>query len=500
MDRIRRFFHIKEYGASISTEVIGGITTFVSMSYVLFVNPAILVAAGVDPGASFIATALTALICTAAMALARTPLAMAPGMGLNTFIVYTVCAVMGFKWQEALAIVFIAGVLHVLLMVTPSGKHIMTFVPNSLRAAVSVGIGLFIAFIGLRNAGLLSYTFSPGAYVNISETVVGDSTTVPAMFEHISPANIVAIVGFLVMLIVLTFEKKLNSSFAALVIGILAATFIGLPLGVTQTVSLQLLDLSALSHWWDSALSLFGDPGLLSLFSSGGKALNALFAIGALLLMNMCGGVSTVMSLEQYRRDNSRIKIKAVKSAKAEENTADAKNADEIKDANENENEKVQKHIRKIVTVNAAGGVVAALMGTTTATTYGESVTGIVAGARTGLSSAVTALLLLLSLPFYGIIEMIPSAAVAPALVIAGSALAYDAAHINWKDFTESFPAFMVILVMTLSYNMMDGISVGVISYVIIHLALGKRKKISLVMYVVALLFVALVTLKSLLL
>jgi AGZA family xanthine/uracil permease-like MFS transporter len=490
MGRIRRFFRLKEYNTNVTNEVIGGITTFVSMSYVMFVNPKILEACGMNPEASFVATVLTALICTVSMALAGSPLAMAPGMGLNTFVVYTVCAAMGFDWREALAIVFIAGVLHVLLMVTPSGRRIVDSVPKSLQAAVSVGIGLFIAFIGLRNAGLLSYTVSPGGYNIINDTVIGDSSTVPAMFEHISGTNIVAIAGFLAMLIVLSFEKKLNSSFAALVIGILAATFVGLPLGVTQPVSLELFDLSALSSWGNAAFSLFGNPGLLSLFSSGEKALYAVFAVGALLLMNMCGGISTVLSLEQYRRDSSR--TKKSKTAQINEN---AENTDDTSLMAAE-----QKQIRKVLSINAAGGVVAALMGTTTATTYGESVTGIVAGARTGLSSAVTALLLLLSLPFYGIIEMIPTAAVAPALIIAGSALAYDAAHIKWKDFTESFPAFMVILVMTLSYSMMDGISVGVISYIIIHLALGKRKKISIVMYAVAVLYIALLTFKSLLL
>jgi AGZA family xanthine/uracil permease-like MFS transporter len=498
MGGIRRFFHIKEHNTSLTNEVIGGITTFVSMSYVLFVNPKILEAAGVDPGASFVATVLTALICTAAMALAGSPLAMAPGMGLNTFVVYTVCAAMGFDWREALAIVFIAGVLHVLLMITPGGKQIAYSIPKSLQAAVSVGIGLFIAFIGLRNAGLFTYTIDPGAWTLTNNVITGDSSTLPTMFEHISPANIVAIAGFLIMLVVLSLEKKLNSSFAALVIGILAATFIGLPLGVTQTGGLQLLDLSALSLWWGEAFSLFGDPGLLSLFSSGEKALYAVFAIGALLMMNMCDGISTVVSLEQYRSNAGRggkNSGAAAHRAMISENTEDGETGETSASIAAE-----QAHLRKIVTVNAAGGAVAALMGTTTATTYSESVTGIAAGARTGLSSAVTALLLLLSLPFYGIIEMIPSAAVAPALVIAGSALAYNAAHIKWTNFSESLPAFLVILVMPLSYSIMDGMSVGVIAYVIIHLALGERKKVSFMMYVIALLFIALVTFKSLLL
>jgi len=467
---VEKMFQLQAHDTSVSKEILCGVTTFLTMSYILFVNPAIVAETGMPPGGVFVATALIAALGTIAMGLvANVPLGMAPGMGLNTFFTYTVCAIMGFHWREGLALCFIGGLLHILIMATGLRKALVRAIPGHLRMAFGAGLGLFIAYIGLKNAGLLMFTTPPGQYEIVSGgTVLSNAATVPSFVGILDPPQIIALLGLSVMAVLLAFERKTGDSYAALPVGIIAASAVGIPLGVTKMAGVDFIDLSSVKALGEVFMSLWGRPGLMSLFDDQHKILVSVLMVLILLLTNVMDSIGTVMGIGQVQ---------------------DAEIFDEA-DIEKFSQPGFKSKLDKTLLVNSFGGSFAAMMGTTTATTYMESITGIVAGGRTGLAAVVTGLMFILCLPLASFFSIIPAAAIAPALIVAGAFMVPLVARINWRDFEECFPAFMTILCIPLTYGFVYGIAAGVLAHVLIQIFLGKGGKIHPMLYAIAVIFV----------
>jgi AGZA family xanthine/uracil permease-like MFS transporter len=424
---LNRFFKLKENHTSVKTEILAGITTFMTMAYILAVNPDILSATGMDKNALFTATALSALVATLVMALiARLPFALAPGMGLNAFFAFTVVLGMGYSWQFALTAVFIEGIIFLILTAFNIRELIVNAIPLSLKHAVSSGIGLFIAFIGLQNAGVV---------VNNDATLVG-------LGDMGSPAVLVALGGIVLTAVLLALRVK-----GALLIGIFAATIAGLPFGVTQMPEGNLVD---------------APPSLSPIFFQ--------FDFSRLFTMDMLIVLFTFLFVDMFDTVGTLVGV----SDKAGMLTKDGK----------------VPRAKQALFADSIGTTVGAILGTSTVTTYVESASGVAEGGRTGLTSLTTAALFLIALFFAPLFTMVPPAATAAALVLVGFFMMSPILKINFDDYTEAIPAFVTIIMMPLTYSIAEGIVFGMLSYVLLKLLTGKVKDISVVMIVLAILFV----------
>ena len=433
-----KFFKISERGSTLRAEIVGGITTFFAMAYIIFVNPNMLCA---DLGDGFypaipgelwvpvmVATCASAAIgCILTALLANVPFAQAPGMGLNAFFTYTVCLGMGYTWQEALAIVLMSGVLFLIIAVSPLRSKIIAAIPSFLKSAISAGIGLFIAFIGLLNVNLI--TFGSG---------------VPALNFKDNPAGILALIGLLVTAILMTYNVK-----GAIVLGILITTIIGFPMG--QTVLPEALTMEGVT-----VAPLFMKLDMGGVFAKG--LLPLITAVVSFALVDCFDTVGTLIGT--------------------------ATNAG-MTDKNGN----LPGGDRALI-ADAIATCCGACLGTSTVTTFVESSTGISEGARTGVSSLVVGVLFLVAILMAPVAGIIPSAATAPALIIVGVLMMKGAASIDWNDLECAVPAFLTISVMAFAYSISDGIAFGFISYCVIKLARGKGKEVPVLLYVLALLFV----------
>ena len=453
---LERFFKLKENGTDVKTEVLAGITTFMTMAYILAVNPSILAAAGMDQGAVFTATALAAVIGTLLMALlANYPFALAPGMGLNAYFAYTIVLGMGYSWQYALTAVFAEGIIFILLSATNIREAIFNAIPTNLKSAVSVGIGLFIAFIGLQNAKIviggstLLQLFSVDAYNEVNG--------VNATFNDVGITVLLAIIGVLVTGIMVIKDVKGN-----ILWGILATWILGV---ICQFAGLYVpnpeLGFYNLLPDFSSGLSI---PSLAPVFCkldfSGIFSLNFVVILFAFLFVDMFDTLGTLIGV----------------STKA--NMLD-------------ENGKLP-NIKGALMADAVATTAGALLGTSTTTTFVESASGVSEGGRTGLTSVTTAILFGLSLFLSPIFLAIPSFATAPALIIVGLYMLSNVINIDFNDMGEAIPCYICILAMPFFYSISEGISMGVISYVVLNTLTGraKEKKISALMYVLAILFV----------
>ncbi len=453
---LERFFKLKENGTDVKTEVLAGITTFMTMAYILAVNPSILAAAGMDQGAVFTATALAAVIGTLLMALlANYPFALAPGMGLNAYFAYTIVLGMGYSWQYALTAVFAEGIVFILLSATSIREAIFNAIPTNLKSAVSVGIGLFIAFIGLQNAKIviggstLLQLFSVDAYNEVNG--------VNATFNDVGITVLLAIIGVLVTGIMVIKDVKGN-----ILWGILATWILGV---ICQFAGLYVpnpeLGFYNLLPDFSSGLSI---PSLAPVFCkldfSGIFSLNFVVILFAFLFVDMFDTLGTLIGV----------------STKA--NMLD-------------ENGKLP-NIKGALMADAVATTAGALLGTSTTTTFVESASGVSEGGRTGLTSVTTAILFGLSLFLSPIFLAIPSFATAPALIIVGLYMLSNVINIDFNDMGEAIPCYICILAMPFFYSISEGISMGVISYVVLNTLTGraKEKKISALMYVLAILFV----------
>lgn len=449
---LEKIFHLKENKTDVKTEVIAGITTFMTMAYILAVNPSVLSACGMDSGAVFTATALAALIATLLMAaFSNYPFVLAPGMGLNAYFSYTVVLQMGYSWQTALAAVFIEGIVFILLSLTNVREAIFNAIPMNLKHAVSVGIGLFIAFIGLQNAHI----------VVDSATLVGvysfKSSVANGLFNSEGITVVLALVGILVTGILVVKGVKGNILWGILItwgLGILCQL-----LGIYQ-VNPEIGMYSLLPDFSNGISVPSLAPTLMQMDFSGILSLDFFVVMFAFLFVDLFDTLGTLIGV----------------ASKADMLDKDGK----------------LPRIRGALLSDAIGTSVGAMLGTSTTTTFVESASGVAEGGRTGLTAVVAAILFGLSLFLSPIFLAIPSFATAPALVVVGFLMLTSITKINFDDFTEAIPAYVAIIAMPFMYSISEGIAMGVISYVVINVVTGKmkEKKISPLMYVLAGLFI----------
>lgn len=454
---VEKYFHLKQNNTTTRREVVCGVTTFLTMMYILFANSSILSEAGMPWQGVFMATALISGVCTILAALyTNLPFALAPGMGLNTVFTYTLCIGMGYHWQEALAISFLAGLLHMIIMSTPLRKAFVNAFPDYLRVATGAGLGMFIAYIGLKNAGILIF--------NIHE-----SSVVPGIIKGISPTQLVAVIGLAVMVVLTAIEKKTGERYAALPLGILVATFLGIPLKVTVLNESTLMTTSMFEGFGEVFLSFFGEPGILSIFANPALTARTLLMVCVLSMTSILDSVGAMIGIGQI--ENARL--------------FDEADMEKFKQKGRR-----SKLDRALIT-NSLGNTVSPMLGCSPATIFLESITGIVSGGRTGLTGLITGIMFLLCLPIAGFFKIIPSEAVAPALILAGVSMLTRMRYIDWKNFEQCFPAFITILVMPLAYSILDGIAIGILSHVVIQTTLGKRREVHPILFVISVLYIA---------
>ena len=446
---LEKVFKLKEHNTNVKTEVIGGITTFMTMAYILAVNPQILSASGMDSQAILMATAIASFIGTIAMALmANYPFALAPGLGLNAYFAYTVVLQMGYSWQFALFAVFVEGMIFILLSVTNVREAIFNASPLTLKKGVSVGIGLFVAFIGLQNAKLV---------VNNDATLVG-VVNFRANFSTVGIGALLAVIGLFVIIILSVKKVK-----GAILIGILATWILGIICEVTGIYTVDAANgfYSLIPAWSSFDLTAigktFGQCFAPEAFANI-RIWDFAIIIFSFLFVDVFDTLGTVIGV----------------SNKAKMLDEDGK----------------LPRIRGVLLADAVATSAGAVLGTSTTTTFVESSAGVSEGARTGLASVVTGLLFLVAIFLSPVFCAIPGFATAPALIYVGFLMISSVVEIDMNDLTEAVPAYLCLIGMPLFYSISEGIALGVISYVLINLVCGKAKKITPLMYILAVLFI----------
>ena len=441
---LEKLFHLRANNTNVKTEVIGGITTFMTMAYILAVNPLILSASGMDSQAILMATALAAFIGTMIMAFAANyPFALAPGLGLNAYFAYTVCGAMGYSWQFALLAVFVEGLIFIVLSVTNIREAIFNAIPLQLKKGVSVGIGLFVAFIGLQNAGLV---------VNSDSTLV----TVVNFTENFKTAGIgalLAVVGLL--LTVILYVKNVKGS---ILIGILVSWVLGM---ICEGIGLY-EGLSLFPAWSEFDLGAIG--------KTFGQCFKADIEFNSQFLLNLFVIIFAFLFVDMF--DTLGTVIGVVNKAKMLDKDGKL------------------PRIKEVLLADAVATSAGAILGTSTTTTFVESSAGVSEGAKTGLASVVTGLLFLVSIFLSPVFIAIPGFATAPALIFVGFLMVTAVVEIDFEDLTEAIPAYFCLIAMPLFYSISEGICLGVISYVVINVVCDKAEKITPLMYVLAVLFV----------
>lgn len=422
---LSKLFGFDPKNMTIRKEVMGGITTFLTMAYILAVNPIILGDAGMDAGAVFTATVVSAIVATLVMAIyARLPFVLAPGMGLNAFFAYTIVLTMGYTWQFALTAVFIEGLIFILLTLTGLRQKIVDCMPLLLRRSISPGIGLFIAFIGLKNAGIVGPS---------------DATLVSLGDLH-DPAVLLACFGILLTAVLLV-----RNVTGALLIGILVTTLAGIPLGVTH---------------FDSIIST--PPSIAPVFCQ--------FEWASIMSIDMVICVMTFLFIDMFDTIGTLIGV-SNRAGMVDENG----NIPRLKDA---------------FMADAIGTTVGSILGTSTVTTYVESASGVNVGGRSGLTAFTAAICFALALFFAPVFLAIPSQATAPALVLVGVMMMHDIRDVDFKNYVTAIPCFVCISFMPLTYSISDGILMGLITWVLLHVFSGKHKDLNIGMIILCILFI----------
>ena len=425
---VQKTFGLDPAKHSIRTEIIAGITTFLTMAYILAVNPSIfsaLASQGMPTDAVFTATALASIVgCLVMSIYAKKPFGLAPGMGLNAFFVFTVCLGMGHSWQMALTAIFLEGILFILLTVTNVRKLIVDAIPLSLKRAIGAGIGLYIAFIGLKSAGI----------------IVSSEATSVTLGSFSEPTAMLAIIGLILTSVLVILKVR-----GGMLIGIIITTLIGIPMGVTNY--------SGIVSTPPSIAPIFCQFEWAHIFSW-----DMLAIVFTFLFIDMFDTIGTVVGV-------------SVKSGMVDEKG----NVDGI---------------NKVLMADAVATVAGAAFGTSTTTTYIESAAGVSEGGRTGLTSFTIAICFAIALLFSPLFLAIPGAATGPVLFIVGVMMAAPVREIEWDDYSEAIPAFVTMLLMPLAYSISDGIMLGLISYVFLNTLTGKIKKVSVMMWILAILFI----------
>lgn len=462
---MNKFFRLKENGTTVSTEIIAGLTTFFAMSYIIFVNPAMLSQTGMPFGAVFLATIFASVAGTLVMGLfANVPYAQAPGMGLNAFFTFTVVFALGFTWQEALAMVFLCGAINVVITVTKIRKSIIKAIPVSLQNAIGGGIGIFIAYIGLKNAGLLQFTSDPGTYTQLdSGTVIASSAAVPAIVTLNTPAVLLFLIGLVLTIVLLVLKVK-----GAILIGILATTILGIPMGVVDLSGISLT--AGISDSFAELGQTFGvafTQGMPGLFADAARIPLVLMTIFAFSLSDTFDTIGTFIGTGR------RSGIFSAEDEKAMEVSTGFKSK-----------------MDKALFADSIATSIGAVFGTSNTTTYVESAAGIGAGGRTGLTSCVTSLCFILAIFLAPVAGIIPSAATAPALVAVGCMMLSSFKEIKWDDLDEAIPAFFAGIFMALCYSISYGIAAGFLFYCIVKVVKKEAKDIHPILWVATGLFV----------
>ncbi len=426
---LENLFSLSKRGTTVRTEVLAGITTFMTMSYILAVNPNILGQSGMDTSSVFAATAISAAFATTIMALvANLPAALAPGMGLNAFFAFSVVIGMGYTWQFALTAVFLEGLIFIFLTLTNLREAILNCIPYSIKLAISAGIGFFIAFIGLQNAGI----------------VVRNDATLISMGNMATPGVMVAVIGLVLAAILLS--KNIRG---ALLIGILVATIVGIPLGVTNITNFNSDSLFTMP----SIAPTFWQFEWENIFTS-----DMLFVLLTFLFVDLFDTLGTLLAL-------------GAKAGLLDE-------------------EGRLPRAKGALLADAIGTTFGAMLGTSTITSYVESASGVIEGGRTGLTSLVVAGLFLISLFLSPFFLIVPAQATAPALILVGLLMFTPALQIDFRDYTVSIPSFLTMVMMPLTYSIATGIMWGIVSYVVLAIFNKRAKELSLLLYVLAILFI----------
>ncbi|MGO2084138.1 NCS2 family permease [Vagococcus sp.] len=469
---MEKFFKLKEHGTTVSTEIMAGLTTFFAMSYILFVNPSILSLSGMPFQAVFLATIISSAIGTLIMGLfANVPYAQAPGMGLNAFFTFTVVMGLGYSWEQGLAMVFLCGLINILITVTKFRKLIIKSIPESLQHAIGGGIGIFVAYVGIKNAGLLQFTSDQGSIVSSivegdkAVNVVSNGGIVPALANFNNPAILLAVIGLILTAILIIRDVK-----GAILIGIIATTIIAIPMGVVDLSAINFSENSLGSSFKELGTTFgaaFGPKGLPSLFSDASKIPQVLLTVLAFSLSDIFDTIGTFIGTGR------RTGIFSKEDEEAMEDSRGFKS-------------KMDKALFADAVATSAG----AIFGTSNVTTFVESAAGIGAGGRTGLTSVTVAVLFLLSSFLAPIVSVVPAQATAPALILVGVMMLASFKEIKWNDLEDAIPAFFTSIFMGLCYSISYGIAAGFIFYVIIKTVKGKTKEVSPVLWIVTGLFV----------
>lgn len=411
------YFEMSKNNTNVKTEMIAGLTTFMTMAYILVVNPSILSATGMDSGAVFTATALSAIVATLVMGIyAKLPFAQAPGMGVNAFFAYTVVLGMGYSYQFALTAVLLEGIIFILLTAFNVREAIVDSIPKNIQTAISVGIGLFIALVGLQGAGVIIHP--------------EDNSTIVALGDITHGSGLLAIIGILITGVLLVLKVR-----GALFIGMIITAIIGIPMGITNIPS----SIVSMPPSLDGAFLQFDFSNIFSL--------DMLIALFTLLFMDMFDTIGTLVGV----------------ATKANMLDKDGK----------------VPNIKKALLADAVGTTVGACLGTSTVSTFVESASGVAEGGRTGLTAVSTAFMFFLALFLSPIFGVITSAVTASVLVIVGLFMIENIKELDLEDYTEAIPAFLTIIMMPFSYSISDGIVFGVVSYIFLKLFTGKWKEIS---------------------
>ena len=444
---MENFFKLKENGTNVRTEVVAGFTTFMTMAYILAVNPSILSASGMDPNAILVATALASFIgCITMALLANYPFALAPGLGLNAYFAYTICGTMGYSWQFALFAVFVEGFVFIVLSLTNVREAIFNAIPLQLKKGVSVGIGLFCAFIGLQNSNLVVDGATLVTIVNFREN-----------FNTVGIGALLAVIGLLI--IAGLYVKRVKG---AMLIGILATWVLGI---ICQLLGIYQINPEAGFY---SLIPSWSSFDLFAIKSTFGQCFN--FSQITFDLLDFIVIMCSFLFVDLFDTLGTLVGV--------------------ANRANMLDKDGKLPRIKQALLADAIATSAGAVLGTSTTTTFVESSSGVAEGGRTGLASVVTGFLFLVSLVLAPVFTTIPSFATAPALIFVGFLMVGSVVEIDFSDITESIPAYLCLLCMPLMYSISEGIAVGIISYVVINVIAGKAKKITPLMYILAVLFV----------
>ncbi|GMG65407.1 NCS2 family permease [Tetragenococcus halophilus] len=469
---MEKFFKLKENGTNVSTELMAGVTTFFAMSYILFVNPTILSAAGMPFQAVFLATIIAAIIGTLVMGLfANVPYAQAPGMGLNAFFTYTVVFGLGYSWQQALAMVFICGLINIFITVTKIRKLIIRAIPETMQHAIGGGIGIFVAYSGLKNANLLTFSADSDSIIDATvengEIMSADINggIVPALSNFDNAPMLLALIGLVLMTILVVANVR-----AAVLIGIISTTIIGIFMGVVDlgAVDWQANSLmQSINELGTTFGAAFGQEGMQSLFNDSAKIPQVIMTIIAFSLSDTFDTIGTFIGTGRRT---------GIFSKEDEDALEDSKGM----------NTKMDRALFADAVATSIGSV----FGTSNTTTFVESAAGIGAGGRTGLTSVTVAIMFGLSSLFSPLIALVPAQATAPALVLVGIMMLSSFKDINWVNLEDAVPAFFASIFMGLCYSISYGIAAGFIFYTIVKIIKGKTQEVSPILWVIDLLFI----------